>query len=75
MKQTEIAALVMVASVSVIIAYFVASNFLGSPGEEKVSVKTINEITADIVEPDASIFNEDAINPTVEVVIGENSSP
>lgn len=75
MKQSEIAALVVVASISVVIAYFVASSLIGSPGSESVSVKTIDEITTDVVEPDDSIFNADAINPTVEVVIGEQSSP
>jgi hypothetical protein len=69
-KNSEIAALVIIASLSMLIAYFVADAVIGKPTGESVKVKTIAPITADIQAPDSSIFNKDAINPTVEVVIG-----
>jgi|TARA_B100001245_G_C22842655_1_gene405134 hypothetical protein len=72
MKRGDIAALVFVATVSMVIAYFVANAFIGGPTSESETVKTTDPITDNIVEPDETIFNEDAINPTVEVVIGEN---
>ncbi len=75
MKQGDIIALVLVASTSVIVAYFVANAVIGNPETESQKVKTITPITATVVEPDDEIFNKDAINPTVEVVIGENQSP
>ncbi len=74
MKQSDIMALVLVASISVIAAYFVAGAVIGNPATEPQQIKTTMPITADIVEPDDAIFNKDAINPTVEVVIGENQS-
>ena len=41
--------------------------------DESVDVKTIEEYTADVAEPDPKIFNEDAINPTVDVTIGNSN--
>lgn len=71
MKSTDKAAIIFIASLSVLVAYFVASAVIGKPTSESVKVKTIAPITADVVKPDPTIFNKDAINPTVPVVIGD----
>jgi uncharacterized protein YggT (Ycf19 family) len=68
MKKTDIAMLILIASISVITAYFVASSFLGDLNQSK-SVKTIDEISSAIADPDPKIFNKDAINPAVQVEI------
>lgn len=71
MKKTDIAMIILIASLSVLVAYFIAkATPLGSTQNESVTVKTVDPITADVSEPDPSVFNEDAINPTVEVIIG-----
>lgn len=70
MKNTDIAALILIASMSVLTAYIFANMLIGKPGSESIKVKTIEPISADITEPDASVFNSEAINPTVEVIIG-----
>lgn len=72
MKNNDIAALILIASLSVMVAYFVADAVIGSPTGGSVKVKTIEPISAEVVQPDEAIFNKDAINPTVEVVIGDN---
>ena len=63
----------MIAALSMLAAYFVADSMIGRPGAESVKVKTVDKIDATIVEPDASIFNKDAINPTIPVIIGDTS--
>lgn len=75
MKKTDIAMIILIASVAVIGAFFVGNSlpFL-KPSEEGVKVKTIDPITAEIEEPDPEVFNKDAINPTVEVVVGGNGN-
>lgn len=76
MKKTDIAMIVLIASLSMLVAYFVANSIpalKGGAGEE-VMVKTADEISPDITDPDARIFNNRAINPTVEVTIGGESS-
>jgi hypothetical protein len=71
MKKTDIAMIILIAGVGVLVAYFVATNisFLKLP-EKGVEVQTIQEITSDVQEPNKKIFNAEAINPTVEVVVG-----
>lgn len=71
MKQSDIAALIVISSITVLVAYFVADYFIGSPTSESQKVDTIIKINPEVKKPDSSIFNEDAINPTVEVVIGD----
>ncbi len=71
MKRSDIAAIILIAGVSVIVAYFVASAVVGQPSGLSEKVPTIEPISAEIVEPSKEIFNEEAINPTVEVTIGD----
>jgi hypothetical protein len=74
MKKTDIAMIIFIASISVLIAYFVGNALIGDVKKETVKVKTADKITTDIAEPDATVFNSNAINPTVEVIIGGNQS-
>jgi len=73
MKKTDIAMIILIATVCVLAAFFVTRGVLGDPGSEKVNVKTIEEINAQVAEPDPSIFNEDAINPAVRVQINDGT--
>jgi len=61
--------IVLIASVSVLIAFFVTRGFLGSSVGEPVEVKTIERIDPSLGEVNSTIFNENAINPAVEVQI------
>ena len=72
MKNNEIALLIVIASMSVLVAYFVADNVIKSPSSTSEKVQIASPITANVQTPDKTIFNKDAINPTVEVVIGDD---
>lgn len=74
MKKTDFAMIVLIASISMLIAYFGAKAILGDPSTESVTVKTIESISPEVTEPDPRVFNENAINPTVEVIIGNTQS-
>lgn len=69
MKKTDIAMIILIAAVSVLIAFFVTRSLLGSSSDEAVKVPTIESIQPTIGEVDPTIFNENAINPAVEVQI------
>jgi hypothetical protein len=73
-KKTDIALVIFIAGISILIAYFVAKAVIGDPGEQVATVRTAVPITGSISAPSKEIFNEDAINPTVEVVIGEDGA-
>lgn len=70
MKNTDIAAVILIASLSMLAAYFIADAVIGRPDSESAKVKTVDSLTSDVVQPDPTVFNRDAINPTVEVIIG-----
>lgn len=63
--------IVLIAGVSMIISFVIANqiSFLKPPqkGEE---VKTVDKIDPSVTPPDTNIFRADAINPTVQTVIG-----
>lgn len=71
MKKTDIAMIILIATISVFLAFFAARSVLGDINRS-AKVKTVDKIEADIQEPDPMVFNKDAINPTVQVQI--NSS-
>jgi hypothetical protein len=74
MKKTDIAMIIFIASISILIAYFVAKGVLGDVKNQSVKVKVAEKITTEVVDPDPKIFNKNAINPTVEVIIGGDTA-
>ncbi len=73
MKKSDIAMLILIASTSVMVAIFVANSipFLKLSGDGE-KVKVAEPIKDDKPKPDVKIFRSDAINPTVETIIGGN---
>jgi len=69
MKKTDIAMILLIATVSVVIAFFITKSIFGDSQTETVKVKTIERIEAAVMPPDEALFNSDAINPTVEAQI------
>lgn len=76
MKRSDIAMIVFIASISVLVAFVVASSIpvlQTSPKGEKVD--TISSISSQVTVPDPKVFNSASINPTVETVIGSHPAP
>ena len=75
MKKTDIAMVILIAGVGVAIGYIVASNisFLKVP-KSGAKIQTIREISSDVEKPNPAIFNKNAINPTVEVFVGQSAA-
>jgi hypothetical protein len=74
MKKTDIAMIILIASVSVIVSYFIAKSVLGDTYTGNAKVQTIEKIDSTIVDPSPDIFNKDAINPAVQVQINGTGS-
>lgn len=74
MKKSDIAMIILIASICAFIAFIVAGQlpFL-KPDSKGVKVPTTEVITDKITPPDPTVFNQDAINPTVQTVIGGGS--
>lgn len=74
MKNSDIATVIVIAALSMLAAYFVADAVIGQPGTDSVKVKTVDPISSDVAKPDPAVFNKNAINPTVEVIIGQGTT-
>lgn len=75
MKKSDIAMIVLIAGISMLTAYLIGNNIPALKAPSKgVSVDTVQSISSDVKEPSTSVFNSDAINPTVETVIGSSAS-
>lgn len=75
MKQNDIAAIVLIAAIAGVIAYFVASTVIGSPQNNPVSVEQVTPISASFEAPDQRIFNDKSVDATVEIQgSGENTN-
>ena len=70
MKNTDIAMIILVATISVVASYFIGNAILGDPNERVETVSYMDKIDEGIQEPDEETFNPYALNPTVEVYVG-----
>lgn len=66
--------IILIATVSVMVAFFVTRSILGTPSSETVKVKTVDKIDSSITPPDTAIFNENAINPAIKIEISDSAS-
>lgn len=71
MRQSDIFSIIIIASVGTMASYFAVNALLPNPDLARAEVKTIDPISVELAEPDSEIFNPTAINPTVEVFVGE----
>jgi|GEM_PF-743739 len=70
--KTDLATSIGVAIVGALVAFFVCNLFVGEI--EDVSFQTIDlSVSADLAEPNIEVFNYKALNPTVEVYVGQCS--
>lgn len=74
MKKSDIAVLILLVSVSLVIGYFVGSWVFSANEIKEVPVQTAEPIVAEITPPDAKVFNDEGINPTVQVTIGQSAN-
>ena len=74
MKKTDLAMIVLIASVSAVLAYVIANSFFGGLTQEGARVKTVDAINSSIQQPSVEVFNQDAINPAVKVDVNVSTT-
>ena len=68
--KTDLATSIIAAIIGVVAAYFITNLFIGEI--ESYSYTTVDSsVNSDLVEPNVEVFNYKALNPTVEVYVGE----
>ncbi len=74
MKKNDIAIIVLIVSITLAISYFVIKALVGEPQNNIVQAEVVEPISSQLVQPSNAIFNKDAINPTVDIQIGNSSN-
>ena len=69
MKRSEIAMIVLVASICMVVTFLAVRSFFGDITKRERSVPSIGAISDGLEQPSKLIFNSNAINPTVEVYV------
>jgi hypothetical protein len=72
MKKTAIAAIILVAGLVGFASYYLFDFFLGDPFERQFAVEYMDTVSDRLNDPNPELFNREAINPTVEISIGED---
>lgn len=68
--KTDLLTAIVIGIIGVVAGYFVTSSLMGEIPE--VTVKTVeSSVNANLAEPDPEVFNYRALNPTVEVCVGD----
>lgn len=75
MKRTDVAMIILIASISVFLSYFIVKAIFGDSANQPKNIKVADPINAVVDEPDSRIFRDNAINPTIEVFIGRGGGP
>lgn len=72
MKRSDIYSLVLIAGIGTLAAFLACNAILGDPSDAKVEFKSVSSVVSnDLAQPDREIFNSMAINPTIEVYVGD----
>lgn len=74
MKKSDIAMIALIATIVILIAFFGTKALFGGAAGESVTIKTIEKIDSTVIDPDTTIFNKDAINPTYQVNVGTSTN-
>lgn len=77
MKQKDIVLIVVVAVFAAIVSLLLTQALFVPKKSQEIAVEVVEPISSEFKEPDKSVFNKDAINPTQLIQIGDtnNSTP
>lgn len=75
MKQKDIALIIVIVFISGVASFFISNALFATPDRREQKVEKVEAITADFPTPDNKYFNENSINPTQLIQIGESTNP
>jgi mannitol-specific phosphotransferase system IIBC component len=73
MKQKDIATIAVVAIVAAVISLLVTQTIFVSKKSRELTAETVEPINATFNQPDKTVFNQNAINPTQLIQIGDST--
>ncbi len=78
MKKSDLKKIAIVIVISVVVSFFISGLIFSDPETEPMQVRFADPVSAEFMRPSDKYFNEDSINPTRLILIGEdlgNESP
>jgi hypothetical protein len=75
MKRKDIMLIVIVVIFAGIVSLVISKIFFTSSGQRNLQAEVVQQISTDFEKPDPSVFNDQAINPTQLIQIGDSTNP
>jgi len=75
MKQKDIALIIVIAVISAGVAFFLSGFLFTSGDAQQQKVEVVQPISSEFGSVDKRYFNEESIDPTPDVPVGDNNNP
>jgi len=75
MKQKDWIIIIVTVFISAVASFFISRALFASPEDRMAEVEIVEPILAEFQQPDDRYFNEDSINPSQSITIGEDDNP
>ena len=74
MKQKDIVLIIVVVFFAAVVSLLLTKAVFVTDKDRNVSVEEIDPISSEFKQPDTAVFNNNAINPTQLIQIGDNAN-
>jgi len=75
MKQKDIALIIVIVAISGIISFLASQWIFARPADRQQEAEVVDVITSDFTLPDSKYFNNQSIDPTQLIEIGNSNNP
>ncbi len=75
MRRKDIMVIVIVAVFAAVFSVVISKIFFTSASQRNLTAETVQPINADFQTPDPAVFNNNAIDPTKLIQIGDTTNP
>lgn len=72
MKKKDFTLIIIVMVISAVLSFALSSFIFGDPETDRIEVETTEVLTDDFILPDSAYFNDESINPTQLIRIGQD---
>jgi phosphoglycerate-specific signal transduction histidine kinase len=75
MKRQELAIIVMAMVLGGLVSFFVSRLIFTPPKNRQQTINIVEKLSSDFPQANATYFNENSLNPTKNITIGDQSNP
>ena len=74
MKQKDIALILIIAFISMVFSVILSNVLISSPKSRNQTAEVVSKITPEFNQPDQKYFNQNSVNPTKVIRIGDSAN-